>query len=191
MQYLVGGSFQLNILVLVFVNASMLVTKSVDAYKRKKYMDKLKKQYVERMTEHREKIHNEKLDAKNIRAEDVRAWKHRRNVRNFIEDKMKPIPKSEEPITAPAKLDKQIRETYKKRQVIVNARQVRAQNLGRLKNLNVKTAKQRMFQDQLATIFEESNHSLEDIEAEIKELEGKRDADLDPDLDMREMRLLA
>jgi len=104
----------------------MLVTKSVDAYKRKKYMDKLKKQYVERMTEHRERIHNEKLDVKHTRSEDVRAWKHRKDVRNFIEDKMKPIPQSAEPITAPAKLDKQIRETYKKRQVIVNARQVRS-----------------------------------------------------------------
>lgn len=40
----------------------MLVTKSVDAYKRKKYMDNLKKQYVERMTEYREKIHQEKLE---------------------------------------------------------------------------------------------------------------------------------
>jgi len=48
-----------------------------------------------------------------------------------------------------------------------------------------------MFQDQLATIFEESNHSLEDIEAEIKDLEAKRDGDLDDDLDMREMRLIA
>jgi hypothetical protein len=147
MQYLVGGSFQLNILVLVFVNASMLVTKSVDAYKRKKYMDKLKKQYVERMTEYREKVHNDKLDAKNQRFGDVRAWKHRRNVRNFIEEKMKPIQASDGPITAPAKLEKQIQETYKKKQVIVHARQVRSQNLGRLKNLNVKTAKQRMFQD--------------------------------------------
>lgn len=89
-------------------------------------MDKLKKQYVERMTEHRERIHNEKLDVKHTRSEDVRAWKHRKDVRNFIEDKMKPIPQSAEPITAPAKLDKQIRETYKKRQVIVNARQVRS-----------------------------------------------------------------
>lgn len=48
-----------------------------------------------------------------------------------------------------------------------------------------------MFQDQLATIFEESNHSLEDIDAEIKELEAERDADLEPDLDLREMRLIA
>ena len=54
-QYLVGGSFQACILVLVFINAAMLVTKSVDQYKRKKYIDNLKKQYVQRMTEYREK----------------------------------------------------------------------------------------------------------------------------------------
>ena len=48
-----------------------------------------------------------------------------------------------------------------------------------------------MFQDQLATIFEESNNSLEDIEDEIRQLEAQRDADLEPDLDMREMRLIA
>ena len=84
-----GGSFQASILVLVFVNASMLVTKSVDSYKRKKYMDNLKRQYVERMTEYREKVHAEKLEIKEKRHEDVRAWKHRRNVRQFIEDKMK------------------------------------------------------------------------------------------------------
>lgn len=88
-------------------------------------------------------------------------------------------------------MEKQLREVYKKKQVIVNSRQVRAQNLGRLKNLNVKTAKQKMFQDQLATIFEESNHSLEDIDAEIKELEAKRDAELESDIDLREMRLIA
>jgi hypothetical protein len=48
-----------------------------------------------------------------------------------------------------------------------------------------------MFQDQLATIFEESNNSLEDIEEEIRQLEAQRDADLEPDLDIREMRLIA
>ena len=191
MQYMAGGSFQASILVLVFVNASMLVTKSVDSYKRKKYMDNLKRQYVERMTEYREKVHAEKLEIKEKRHEDVRAWKHRRNVRQFIEDKMKVATENNEPITAPAKLEKQLREVYKKKQVIVNSRQVRAQNLGRLKNLNVKTAKQKMFQDQLATIFEESNHSLEDIDAEIKELEAKRDAELESDIDLREMRLIA
>ena len=48
-----------------------------------------------------------------------------------------------------------------------------------------------MFKDQLATIFEESNNSLEDIEEEIRQLEAQRDADLEPDLDIREMRLIA
>jgi hypothetical protein len=40
-------------------------------------------------------------------------------------------------------------------------------------------AKQKMFQDQLAVIFEESNHSLEEVEEEIKELEQRREADLE------------
>jgi len=119
---MVGGSFQASILLLVFVNASMLVTKSVDAYKRKKYMDNLKKHYVERMTEHRERVHQEKLMSKEKRSEDVRAWKHRRDIRNFIDDKMKVTQSSNEPITAPAKLEKQIREKYQKKRVIVNAR---------------------------------------------------------------------
>ena len=48
-----------------------------------------------------------------------------------------------------------------------------------------------MFVDQLATIFEESNHSLNEIEDQIRGLEAKRDADLEPDLDLRAMRELA
>ena len=48
-----------------------------------------------------------------------------------------------------------------------------------------------MFQDQLATIFEETNNSLEDIDAEIKDLEAQRDADLEPDDEIRELRLIA
>jgi hypothetical protein len=52
-------------------------------------------------------------------------------------------------------------------------------------------AKQKMFQDQLAVIFEESNHSLEEVEEEIKELEQRREADLEEDLDLRAMREIA
>ena len=48
-----------------------------------------------------------------------------------------------------------------------------------------------MFADQLATIFEESNHSLDEIEDQIRGLEAKRDADLEPDFDLRAMRELA
>ena len=169
----------------------MLVTKTVDNYKRKRILDDLKKQYVERMTEYRDKKHHEAVEIKETRAENVKNWKHRKEYRKFIADKMKVYETNDDPITAPAKLEKKLKETYKKKQVIVQQRQIRKQNLGRLNNIKVKTAKQKMFQDQLATIFEENNNSLEDIDAEIKDLEAQRDADLDPDFDMREMRLIA
>lgn len=51
--------------------------------------------------------------------------------------------------------------------------------------------KQKMFQDQLATIFEEQDQSLDDIEDEIRELEQKREAELEPDMDLRAMREIA
>ena len=41
-QYLVGGSFQACILIIVFVNVSMLLTKSIESYKHQKYMNRLK-----------------------------------------------------------------------------------------------------------------------------------------------------
>ena len=84
-----------------------------------------------------------------------------------------------EPISAPFRLQKQIEEGYKKRKIIVNARQVRSYNIQKLKTMKAQNAKQKMFQDQLAVIFEESNHSLDEIEEEIKELENQREADLE------------
>ena len=48
-----------------------------------------------------------------------------------------------------------------------------------------------MFANQLAIIFEETNNSLEDIEDEIRGLEEKRNANLEPDFDLRQMRELA
>lgn len=51
--------------------------------------------------------------------------------------------------------------------------------------------KQKMFQDQLAVIFEESNQSLDNIEEEIRELEQKREAELEPDMDLRGLREIA
>ena len=51
--------------------------------------------------------------------------------------------------------------------------------------------KQKMFQDQLAVIFEESNQSLDNIEVEIRELEQKREAELEPDMDLRGLREIA
>jgi hypothetical protein len=75
---LVGGSFQASILVLVFVNVAILVTQTVDNYKRKRLLDDLKKQYIERITEYREKKHLEAVQIKETRAENVKNWKHRK-----------------------------------------------------------------------------------------------------------------
>jgi hypothetical protein len=189
-QYLVGGSYQASILLLVFVNISMIVTKVVESYKRKKHLDRLKDQYVLRMQEYREEKRQLALKIKEDRQKSVAQWKHRRYVRAFLQEKMK-VDEEEQPISAPFRLQKQIQDGYKKRQIIVNARQVRAQNIAKLKTMKATNAKQKMFQDQLAVIFEESNHSLEEIEDEIKELEKQRDADLEEDSELRAMREIA
>lgn len=43
----------------------------------------------------------------------------------------------------------------------------------------------------MATIFEESNNSLDDAEHQIEELEAERDKQLEPDVEMRAVRALA
>lgn len=156
----------------------MIVTKVVESYKRKKHLDRLKDQYVLRMQEYREKKRQLAMKIKADRQKIVEQWKHRRYVRAFLQDKMK-VNEEAEPISAPFRLQKQIEEGYKKRKIIVNARQVRSYNIQKLKTMKAQNAKQKMFQDQLAVIFEESNHSLDEIEEEIKELENQREADLE------------
>ena len=158
----------------------MIVTKVVESYKRKKHLDRLKDQYVLRMQEYREKKRQLAMKIKADRQKIVEQWKHRRYVRAFLQDKMK-VNEEAEPISAPFRLQKQIEEGYKKRKIIVNARQVRSYNIQKLKTMKAQNAKQKMFQDQLAVIFEESNHSLDEIEEEIKELENQREADLEKD----------
>ena len=87
----------------------MLVNKTVDEYKRKRYLDKLKNQYVIRHKEMKEQELQIKRDDREIRKEDIKQWKQRKNVRSFINDKMKIDYQNDiEPITEPFKLDKQI-----------------------------------------------------------------------------------
>ena len=112
------------------------------------------------------------MDEKEKRKEHVHAWKHRKVLRAFNDDKMKLIDESEnQPITEPFKLKKNLIIKYKKREEILAHRKVQQKNLNRLKNIPVKNARQMMFKEQLATIFEESNHSLDNIEQEIRDLE--------------------
>ena len=139
-QYLTGGSYQASILLLVFVNISMIVTKVVESYKRKKHLDRLKDQYVLRMQEYREEKRQLAMKVKADRSKNVEQWKHRRYVRAFLQDKMK-VNEEAEPISAPFRLQKQIEEGYKKRQIIVNARQVRNNNIQKLKTMKAHNAK--------------------------------------------------
>lgn len=113
-QYLTGGSYQASILLLVFVNISMIITKVVESYKRKKHLDRLKDQYVLRMQEYREEKRQLAMKMKEDRHKNVAQWKHRRYVRAFLQDKMK-VNEEEQPISAPFRLQKQIEDGYKKR----------------------------------------------------------------------------
>ena len=90
----------------------MIVTKTVDNYKRQKLLSDLKAQYVERMTEYRKEKHAERVEEKEIRKDNIRNWKHRKEYRKFIQEKMK-VYDDHEPITAPAKLEKRLHDRYK------------------------------------------------------------------------------
>ena len=101
-------------MLLVFVNISMIITKVVESYKRKKHLDRLKDQYVLRMQEYREEKRQLAMKMKEDRQKNVAQWKHRRYVRAFLQDKMK-VNEEEQPISAPFRLQKQIEDGYKKR----------------------------------------------------------------------------
>lgn len=85
----------------------MIVTKSVEKYKRQKFIDRLKQQYVIRMQEYREEKKQIALKERDDKNTEISKWKQRKYVRSFLQEKMK-IEKEVEPISAPFKLQKEI-----------------------------------------------------------------------------------